>query len=418
MAIVSGHHGCYGKAGSPRGRVAGMKLVELFCGCGGFSRGAHAAGFEVAAAYDIDPILTSSYPTNYPRTVLHHRNVGELTADEIRVDVGEEPFGIFGGPPCQGFSEIGKQNVADPRRDLLGHFFRIVYDLKPAFFIMENVRGLAFKNSRPVLDAALQVVRPDYDILGPEVWEASQFGAATTRPRMFVIGIRKTRKAAITRAHILKYEAVATTVADAIGDLIGATPFDDLDDDTGFDLWKLDEACEPSAYAQRLRSDDLTFSGHRKTAHTAKVIERFAAVKPGGYEKVGRHPRLHPEGLCPTLRAGTGVEQGSFQSVRPIHPTENRVITVREAARLQGFPDNHVFHPTVWHSFRMIGNSVSPIIAKAMFLAVADALGLKLKNGKLHDPVVVPFRRLRCQRRRDDAKTTRRYSRRINRSGR
>jgi DNA (cytosine-5)-methyltransferase 1 len=87
-------------------------------------------------------------------------------------------------------------------------------------------------------------------------------------------------------------------------------------------------------------------------------------------DKIGRHPRLAWGGQCPTLRAGTGADRGSYQSVRPIHPSENRVITVREAARLQGFPDSHLFHPTVWHSFRMIGNSVSPIIAKAVFQAI------------------------------------------------
>lgn len=377
-----------------------MKLVDLFCGCGGFSRGAHAAGFEVAAAYDIDPILTSSYPTNFPETQLHHRNVSTLTAAEIRKDVGGEVFGIFGGPPCQGFSEIGKRNPDDPRRDLLGHFFRIVRELKPTFFVMENVRGLAYPGARPVLDAALDIVRADYDILDPKVWEASQFGAATTRPRMFVIGVRKSRKSPVTVDHILKQQKPAASVSDAIGDLAFAEPIAALEEAPDFDRWQIPDNQPASAYAGALRSTDLVFTGHRVTVHTAKVVARFATVPPGGYEKVGRHPRLDPAKQCPTLRAGTGVEQGSFQSVRPIHPTEDRVITVREAARLQGFPDGHIFHPTVWHSFRMIGNSVSPIIAKAMFLAIADALGLQHRNGRLQNAVVVPFpKRMRLERR-------------------
>jgi DNA (cytosine-5)-methyltransferase 1 len=80
------------------------------------------------------------------------------------------------------------------------------------------------------------------------------------------------------------------------------------------------------------------------------------------------------DGQCPTLRAGTGSDRGSFQSVRPIHPDEPRVITVREAARLQGFPDCHFFHKTVWHSFRMIGNSVSPFVSEAVFCAIKACL--------------------------------------------
>lgn len=354
-----------------------MKLVELFCGCGGFSRGAHDAGFEVAAAYDIDPILTSSYPINFPGTALYHRDVTELTGAQIRQDVGSEIFGIFGGPPCQGFSEIGKRNPNDPRRALLGHFFRIVAEVKPVFFVMENVRGLAYPSAKATLDAALAIVRDDYDLLGPKIWDASTFGAATKRSRMFVVGVRKDRRAPLLEEHLKAMERPATTVADALSDLIGAKPTDPSPDRPDFDRWRIDASLPASGYAASLRGHDLSFTGHRVTEHTPKVVERFSAVLPGEYDKVGRHPRLDPAGQCPTLRAGTGVELGSFQSVRPIHPTEHRVITVREAARLQGFPDDHVFHATVWHSFRMIGNSVSPVIAKAVFVAIRDRLKVK-----------------------------------------
>ncbi len=395
-----------------------MKLVELFCGCGGFSRGAHDAGFNVAAAYDIDPILTSAYKTNFPDTPLHLRDVAELTGAEIRKDAGGEVFGVFGGPPCQGFSEIGKRNPSDPRRDLLGHFFRIVRELEPVFFVMENVRGLAYPGARPVLESALETVSQDYDILGPAVWEAAQFGAATTRPRMFVIGIRKSRRAVITTKHIERQKAPVTTVAQAIGDLVGAKPLVSDANAPEIDRWKIDGRRSSSAYAKALRSTDSIFTGHRVTVHTSAVSARFAATAPGGYEKVGRHPRLAPSGQCPTLRAGTGVEKGSFQSVRPIHPTENRVITVREAARLQGFPDRHVFHATVWHSFRMIGNSVSPIIAKAMFLALADALGLEVHDGLQTERKIVNLASVRRAKGRSVTRSRQQCRKRISLCGR
>lgn len=354
-----------------------MKLVELFCGCGGFSRGAHDAGFEVAAAYDVDPILTSSYKINFPNTPLHLRDVAELTGTQISKDVGAEIFGIFGGPPCQGFSEIGKRDPNDPRRALLGHFFRIVAEVRPVFFVMENVRGLAYPSAKAALNAALAIVQNDYDLLGPQIWDASTFGAATKRSRMFVIGVRKDRRAPLLDEHLKALGRPAATVADALGDLMGATPIGSSEAMPHFDRWRIDASIPVSTYATSLRSNDLSFTGHRTTEHTPKVVERFSTVLPGEYDRVGRHPRLDPAGQCPTLRAGTGAELGSFQSVRPIHPTEHRVITVREAARLQGFPDIHVFHPTVWHSFRMIGNSVSPVIAKAVFLAIRDRLSAK-----------------------------------------
>lgn len=351
-----------------------MKLVELFCGCGGFSLGAHRAGFEVAAAYDIDEILTSSYSKNFPHTKLFHRDVSELTGAQILTDIGESVFGVFGGPPCQGFSDIGKRRKDDPRRELLGHFFRIVSELEPEFFVMENVRGLAYADARPVLEGALKLVVHKYDILGPHIWNAAEFGAATIRNRMFVIGIRKTLKKPMRIQDVDSRKRKAANVRQAIADLIGAKPLDEIEALPGFDRWKICRKGLPSDYAWPLRGEDKIFTGHQPTSHTAAVRERFAAVKPGKVESVGRHPRLKWTGQCPTLRAGTGSDRGSFQSVRPIHPDEPRVITVREAARLQGFPDTHIFHPTIWHSFRMIGNSVSPIMADAIFAAIRDRL--------------------------------------------
>lgn len=347
----------------------------MFCGTGGFSRGAHAADFEVAAAYDIDPILTSSYPINFPSTLLRHRDVAELTGAEINSDVDGEIVGVFGGPPCQGFSEVGKRDPSDPRRSLIDHFFRIVAEIEPRFFVMENVRGLNFPRNRPVLDAALHRVRDGYDILEPHIRDASEFGAATTRPRLVVIGIRKDLRRPMTSGDLdAKRFVNRTTVRQAISDLWQNTiKIEERPDLPGFDRWRIGRG-RPTEYAARLRSRDGTFTGHRETNHSAAVVERFSKVPNGEMEKIGRHPRLKLDGLCPTLRAGTGSELGSFQSVRPIHPLMHRVITVREAARLQGFPDDHVFHPTVWHSFRMIGNSVSPMMARGIFEAVRDRL--------------------------------------------
>jgi DNA (cytosine-5)-methyltransferase 1 len=151
-------------------------------------------------------------------------------------------------------------------------------------------------------------------------------------------------------------------------------PIDDDPELPGFDRWSVDRPGAPTSYARPLRAKNRITTGHRPTTHSDAVVKRFHDVRPGGVDRIGRHPRLRLGGQCPTLRAGTGSDRGSFQSVRPIHPELDRVITVREAARLQGFPDDHLFHPTVWHSFRMIGNSVSPIMAEAVFVAIRDRL--------------------------------------------
>lgn len=112
------------------------------------------------------------------------------------------------------------------------------------------------------------------------------------------------------------------------------------------------------------------------TKHSDAVTQRFADTAQGKTEKTSRFFRLHPEQPARTLRAGTGSDRGSFQSARPIHHISPRVISVREAARIQGFPDWFDFHPTKWHAHRMIGNSVSPLFAEAVLKSVANALGV------------------------------------------
>jgi DNA (cytosine-5)-methyltransferase 1 len=169
-------------------------------------------------------------------------------------------------------------------------------------------------------------------------------------------------------------KAAPATVRAAIADLVDAETFGEID---GFDAWKIARRGRPSCYSSKLRSADGIFTGHRMTIHTKDVIKRFRALRPGQIDPIGRHPRLSWDGQCPNLRAGTGKDKGSYQSVRPIHPDEPRVITVREGARLQGFHDSFKFHPTVWHSFRMIGNSVSPIIAEAILSLIAERMGFK-----------------------------------------
>jgi DNA (cytosine-5)-methyltransferase 1 len=113
-------------------------------------------------------------------------------------------------------------------------------------------------------------------------------------------------------------------------------------------------------------------SGFYDTTHAPNIIERYLELEPGKIDTISKSKKLQWNGFCPTLRAGTGADKGSFQAVRPIHPQQGRVITVREAARLQGFPDWFGFHHTKWHSFRMIGNSVSPIFSKALLSIIKE----------------------------------------------
>ncbi|MEJ8574151.1 DNA cytosine methyltransferase [Microbaculum marinum] len=355
------------------------RIIDLFSGCGGFSLGAHLSGFNVSLAVDLDPILSSSFGSNFPGVPLRNWNLAEVEPEQLKAAAGGSPAGIIGGPPCQAFSEIGRRSLTDERRDLIGHFFRLVAALKPGFFIMENVRGLGFPGNREVLEDALELVADRHVILGPVLIDAAAFGAPTSRKRLFVFGVDPSKWDVPDLARLDATKNAPLTVRDAIHDLATARFVGTGAE--GLDWWQYDGRRRPSPYAEAARgtpphglgaaSTIGRFSGHTKTQHTDAVVRRFERVPMGRQDPVGKHKRLDWNAQAPTLRAGTGSDRGSYQSVRPIHPSEDRVITPREAARLQGFPDWFVFHPTVWHSFRMIGNSVSPFVSRAVLSWIA-----------------------------------------------
>ena len=304
------------------------------------------------------------------------KDVIELDGEAVRTAVGGRIDGIIGGPPCQGFSAIGRRDPEDPRRWRLGHFFRIVREVRPSFIVMENVTGLGYSHARDVIDEALRQT-DGYAILGPQVSDAAQFGAATNRRRLFVIGIHMDRGEGLKLEEVDAFKRKPATVQAAIGDLEDAMAVGEED---GFDVWRITRPGRPSDYACGLRSSNGHFTGHRTTVHSKRVRTRLDDVPEGSIDPVGRHPRLAWSAESPAIRAGTGADRGSYQAVRPIHPRHPRVITVREAARLQGFPDRHRFHPTIWHSFRMIGSSVSPFMARAILEAISKKLELSSAN--------------------------------------
>lgn len=353
-------------------------LLDLFSGCGGFSLGAELAGFHSLAAVDIDATLQSGFKKNFPRTKTLQADVSQIRRPDWTQLIGQaRPDGIIGGPPCQGFSRIGKRSKDDPRNTLIDHFYRHVEELSPKFFIMENVEGLLDEGNRQVLDSAIERVSARYRVIGPLIVNAADFGAATNRKRVIVVGYDPQECDSFDAEYLLGFNGALATVKDAIFDL--PNPVAQVKGPAEYGWATYPKAPTMlSAYATALRKmpreglgwqyalDQLNVgqvSGLFETVHSSEVAIRYKNTLGGTTEKISRSYKLQWSGLSPTLRAGTGSEKGSFQAVRPLHPEQNRVITVREAARIQGFPDWFVFHPTKWHSFRMIGNSVSPFVS-------------------------------------------------------
>jgi DNA (cytosine-5)-methyltransferase 1 len=364
------------------------KIVDLFSGCGGFGLGAKQAGFDVIVAVDIDSTLQSAYQKNFPNTRILNGDLSLMDEASWRLALsGEEISAVIGGPPCQGYSRIGKNEADDPRRSLLGHFFRTVNIIQPKFFVMENVEGLLDEGNKEELEKAIGIVDKRYKVLPPIIVNAYDYGAPTKRKRVVVIGYDPKEMADVSVNDITPTGLPKINVKDAIADISAPVEQKKDKDDYGWSSYR--DVSPLSEYAKKLRQsppeglgwssakDEFKsgrISGHFDTKHTVDVKARYAATEPGATDKKSRSKKLEWDGVCPTLRAGTGADKGSFQAVRPLHPDEARVITVREAARLQGFPDWFCFHKTKWHSFRMIGNSVSPIVAELILASIKSKL--------------------------------------------
>lgn len=354
------------------------KIVDLFCGCGGFGLGAELAGFHSLVAVDIDHDLQSAYKRNFPSTRIITSDISGMNEDTWKLILNNEIIdGVIGGPPCQGYSRMGHSDKNDPRRTLLHHFFRSVNIIKPKFFVMENVEGLMDENNVYELNNALEGLDSSYTVLEPLIVDASNYGAPTRRKRVIVIGYLKDHISSLDVSDVIPTSPIRNTVKDAIFDLNEPVPQSKDKNDYGWNSYrisknlsqyaKLMRALPPEGLGESLfinKMKDKIVSGNFDTIHSDAVKARFNSLLPGQVDKISKAKKLEWGGLSPTLRAGTGSDRGSHQAIRPIHPKVGRVITVREAARMQGFPDWFGFHSTKWHSFRMIGNSVSPLVAK------------------------------------------------------
>ena len=377
--------------------------VDLFAGVGGMTLGFEQAGFDVLASIEIDPIHCAAHEFNFPFWSVLCQDVTQLTGREIRASSSiqnQDIDVICGGPPCQGFSLIGKRLLEDDRNSLVFHFLRLVLELQPKYFVMENVAGMGIGKSQQLLEELINKFQKNgYQVQLPyQVLNASNFGVPQNRKRLFILGCRqdqtlpnypqpitKSPQAKITQFN--DHLPNSPTVEDAITDLPEIENFPELfeEDTVKAKLGK------PSVYSHQLRQngriesdfsyprnyDSSLLTASLRTKHTEKSIARFQATPQGKTEPVSRFYKLHPQGISNTLRAGTPSNRGAYTSPRPIHPYYPRCITVREAARLHSYPDWFRFHVTKWHGFRQIGNSVPPLLAKAVAQEIRKALGFK-----------------------------------------
>ena len=362
------------------------------------------AGFHVSVAVELEDIHGRYAQYNFPGTrVLFGNasgNVRHFTKDVFNAVAPRhhsEITLVAGGPPCQGFSLAGMKLSEDPLNDLVLEFARVTCELMPLAFLLENVPGITRGNSKH-LKEALERLERHYCITEPTSLWACDFGVPQLRERIFVLGMRKDLGIEPSFPHpthlrpdgkhmLLSLMPSSPTVWEAIGDLPDVDDYPELIDG---DRILYDK--EPtSEYAQVMRgkshdADDLSpplvwnnrlCTNVRRTQHGESLQGRFSKLGYNQQDRLSGMRRLDPDGLSTTIRAGTTKERGAWSAPRPVHPFQNRVLTTRECARLQSFPDWFLLHPTKWHGNRQVGNAVPPLLARAIGKHIFSLLGIQ-----------------------------------------
>ncbi len=340
--------------------------LDLFSGAGGMSLGASHAGIQIVASVESDPAAAATYAANHPFTEVLAADIASISADTLR-RFQRKRLIIFGGPPCQGFSysNLRTRTNTNPSNWLFRQFFRVVEDLRPEWVVFENVRGLVNTAGGVFLDAVMANFRSLRYETTAGVLNAADFGVAQDRARLFVIGSRDGQKFVFPRPTCRTH----VTVSQAIQDL----PV--LPNGAANNI--LPYKCSPkSSYARSLRGISRSSTGHLVTRNANYVIARYKTIPPGGnWENI---PTNLMANYTDRTRCHTGIYRrlelnkpsvviGNFRKNMLIHPTQHRGLSIREAARLQSFPDSYLFHGSIGFQQQQVGNAVPPFLAHAIF---------------------------------------------------
>jgi DNA (cytosine-5)-methyltransferase 1 len=336
--------------------------LESFCGPGGLSLGLKKAGFDIPLAFDNDAFAVQTYNENHGKHG-YVLDASQVTgSDLLKLSGIRGRLDLFsGGPPCQGFSKQKRgAHLGDDRNNLVLDFARIVNEINPRFFMMENVAMLGGKRGKEFMDRLSEILH-DFEMY-PHFYNTADYGLAQTRQRFILVGKHKTEKA--------QFNVPKPTVAKwkTVGEILGDLPEPPLD-----------------------YSSHLHYPNHQRAKVTDINIQRFSYVpQGGGWQDIPKnlrieahknldtskggwpdvYGRLRWDGQAPTITGGFD----SFTRGRFGHPLEDRPLTPREAARLQGFPDSYRFMGNRGEVRSQIGNAVPPLLAEAIGKAIIESL--------------------------------------------
>lgn len=352
--------------------------LELFSGAGGMSHGFVQAGFEIVQAIEKDQRAAHTFRSNHADTMLTVGDVSDFDPLEVarRSSIRKGDLTVvFGGPPCQGFSESNRRTrtLDNPRNHLYQQFFRYVKALMPQWFVLENVAGLKTLANGAVLDA---IIAHSKELGYAAEWQelnAAEFGVPQTRRRIFVVGNRIGLPIRFPNPTHGTAENPYVTVKQAISDLpplkVGATE----------EALRYRNSGVVSDYQMSMRNGNTCVNGNLVTNNSELIRARYRHIRQGqNWEAI---PSELMGNYCDASRCHTGIYYrlkwsepskviGNFRKNMLIHPNQNRGLSIREAARLQSFPDSYQFLGSIGFRQQQVADAVPPLLAEAVARAV------------------------------------------------
>lgn len=343
-------------------------FIDLFCGCGGFTKGFQQAGFNPVLGVDMWADATTTYKYNFPTSNIINDDVTNISTSELLRSAKQEKNGIdliIGGPPCQGFSISGKRMIDDPRNILYKSFVNFVGDIQPKLFVMENVPGLVSMAKGSVKDAVIEDFTSRGYNVASKILAADDYGVPQHRRRVFFVGLNRNYFGEDAFFEFPKaIEAdMRINCKDAISDLDFISDEIALPDETSYGL------PPQSKYQEMMRLNSKTLWNHVATIHNEKTKEIIAMVPDG------KNYTCLPKELWSTRKVH--IAWTRMDSTKPcftidtghnhhFHYKANRVPTARESARIQSFPDDFRFLGIKTSQLKQVGNAVPPLLAKAI----------------------------------------------------
>lgn len=358
-----------------------FKAIDLFCGAGGLSTGLKKSGFRLCLGVDIDEKALKTYKCNLKRTKVLKEDIKKVTGEKITELTGinrRDNFLLAGCPPCQGFSSLGKRDANDEKNELVYEYIRIINELEPSFILMENVPGMSTGVGKEIFKNVVKELEENYHVEYATL-NAADFGVPQIRKRLVLHGIRndvydnlgldKEKQKILPKSTHSKEKQKGyrkwVTVRKAIFDLpiLGAG---ESYDDGIIKNHKARSLSETNI--ERLQEIRL-HGGNREMISEELQLE---CHKKENVSYTDTYGIIDPDKPAPTITSGcTIISKGRY-----CHPTQNRGLSIREAARLQSFDDKFEFQGNMGEMSLQIGNAVPPKLAQASGKVIINYMGL------------------------------------------